>query len=492
MKNAILSFLVLLAGNAYAQPDSTDYAPYLGKGSFLIKGKVENKTDDMKSWGLAVTDYLTNEAHTVPVADDGSFEMEIPITDVQDIYLYLGGTITIFSYPGDTIEMCFDKNNIKNSFTLKGKNPDREKELALCMLIHNKYRRASNDINNLTFREDIADEELVAKLNEYYDNKIEAINSFEKENGQFTFLNKFRDETYFQAIRPITNKRYLIPKIHCQHPDGKTIKISEDRKDTVPNLPYETLSDKRFRMNKTYRSFLNFYVSSAKLKFKNSTPSVKDVYYFALSCLSNEDIRDWYITQLLDEAFTYSDFNETSFVYEEFKKICQNKDYLNLLERKCQTALRLQPGNPAPDFELKDINGQTVKLSDFRGKVVYIDFWSRSCPPCVQEFKNAMDKFREAYKDFDITYIYINVNDNEAIWKKAVAEYNLQGINLIAEGWEKNPVYQAYNVMGIPHYVLIDKEGKIVTNKCDRPSIILMLKERSKFDQFIRGETVGN
>ena len=477
-----LTIFVLFVTNSYSQLIESDpFTMYYGKGSFVIKGKAENKPSDMNVWQLAVTGYISNVIHDIPVNVDGSFKAEIPITDVQDIYLYLGDAIIIFSYPGDTIEVFFDCNNPKETLRLKGNTADREKELALCMQIFKKHRQAYLDISRLRLS-NIKDEDALAKLNEYYDNKIETINSFEKENGKFPFLEKFRDETYFYTISniPIINagtREELLPKVHYMY--------------TTPNLPYKYLSPKRFKTNKHYREFLESHVShmqftsSMSKRFASISASIKKNYYFALACLNDETIRDWYITCKLNYAFTYSDFDETSFVYNEFKEICTNKDYLDLLEPKYKAAFLTKPGSPAPDFELKDENGKTIKLSDLRGKIIYLDFWATGCGSCIYEFQNSMSKFHEKYKDSNITYVYIDVDDNEANWKRGIEQYKLEGINLIAEGWVKHPVCQAYNVFGIPHYVLIDEEGIIVENHADRPSYILMKGANSKFDQLV-------
>jgi len=487
MRNTLFVFFVLITINSYSQSsEDFSYGQYFGDGTFVIKGKVENKPADMDSWKFAVTGFTSNVPYTMPVADDGSFEKEIPITDVQDVYLYLDDAITIFSYPGDTIEVYFDGNKHSETLRLKGKNTDREKELALCLQIYNNHRQAFLDIPGLKYNRDIGEEELISKLNEYYDSKIETIKSFEKENGKFPFLGKFRDEAYFESILPLTNKKELLPKIHCEYPDEIST-LRDNGTESAPTPPYTTLDYKRFRTNDSYRTFLEYYVSDSGLFFKPVSAYVKNNYYFALSCLTNDAIRDWYITRKLNFAFTYFNFNETAFVYNEFKKICANKDYLNLLERKYQAALRIQPGSPAPDFELKDENGKLVKLSDLKGKFVYMDFWGMSCAPCIHEFRNSTPQLREKYKDFDIVYVYINITDDEASWKRGIERYDLQGINLIAEGWEENPTCQAYNILGIPHYVLIDKDGKIVNNKSERPSVILSEEENSEFDQVVRG-----
>ena len=480
MKNTILAFFVLfIISSCSRSSENSPYSKYLGDGTFFVKGKVENKPEDMKSWNIRVTGYFLDETYAIPVADDGSFEKEIPITDVTDVLLI--NNIIIFSYPGDTIEIYFDNNNPKETIRLIGKNADREKELALCIQLFNKYSQAFGNIRMLSRDNDITEEELVVRLNEYYDNKIETIKTFEKENGKFAFFNRFVDEAYFQTILPLTRKRELLSKIHCEYPNEFSIWTSDNSPDSIP-IP---LNSERLKTNFAYQSFLFNYVPALKPEIT----SVKDYYSFASYCLSNEPyIRDWHITWRLDFAFTYFDFEETAFVYYEFKNICTNKDFLNRLEGKYQAGLRTQPGSPAPDFELKDETGKTVKLSDLRGRIVYIDFWASWCSPCISEFQNSVAEFHEKYKEFDIAYVYINVNDNDATWKKGIEQYNLKGINLMAEGFNNNPVCQAYNVLGIPHYVLIDKEGKILKNKCDRPSLILSKGENSEFDQLVRGK----
>lgn len=480
--------------HAQDQENVNPHESYLGKGNFVIKGKVENKPEKMDHWELAVTGYLTNELHTIPIKVDGTFQESIPIEDVQDIYLYLGDAITIFSYPGDTIEAFFDQEFPKETLVLKGKNVDREKELALCMEIFRNCRQDFLEINNSKWDREMSDSALFDKVNSYYDKKIDIIKDFEKDNGNFTFLPKFRDGTYFEALSIVTKKIGQLSKVHCEYPSGQFYRIINDKTDTVTILPYQILSySTTFRTNESYRSFLDSYISDSRINFqyehvegKRSFEPVKDNYYFALSCLKVDAIRDWYITNRLNSAFTYYDFDEVASVYNEFKKVCENKEYLDVIEKRYQRALLLRSGNPAPDFELKDDKGKMVKLSDLKGKFVYIDFWGVGCGPCIHEFKEYKDKLYERYKDYDIAYVYICVDSNEEGWKSAIAKYGLTGINLIAEGWAKNPVCQLYNVQGIPHYVLIDKEGKIVNNKCGRPSDILMSGEHSEFDKLMK------
>jgi thiol-disulfide isomerase/thioredoxin len=115
-------------------------------------------------------------------------------------------------------------------------------------------------------------------------------------------------------------------------------------------------------------------------------------------------------------------------------------------------------------FTLKNDKGQSVSLSDFKGKVVYIDFWGVGCGPCIYDIKNHVPKLHEHYKNKDVVFLNICVDSKDKEWKEALEKHKLDGVNMIAEGWTNHPVCKAYNVSGIPHYILIDKNGKMVNN----------------------------
>jgi hypothetical protein len=74
------------------------------------------------------------------------------------------------------------------------------------------------------------------------------------------------------------------------------------------------------------------------------------------------------------------------------------------------------------------------------------------------------------YKDKPIVFVNICVDSDEKAWKKSLGELNLDGVNLIAEGWTGNPVCKAYHIEGIPHYCLIDKDGRIINDAGPTPS----------------------
>ena len=127
-------------------------------------------------------------------------------------------------------------------------------------------------------------------------------------------------------------------------------------------------------------------------------------------------------------------------------------------------------GNPAPDFKLENINGGQSSLSDFKGKVVYLDIWATWCRPCLEEMKKGK-KLKEAFKgNKNVVFLYVSIDKDVDKWKSYVKANAVEGVHLISrEGAEEN-FLERYNAPYIPRFVLIDKEGNVVQYEAKAPS----------------------
>ena len=113
----------------------------------------------------------------------------------------------------------------------------------------------------------------------------------------------------------------------------------------------------------------------------------------------------------------------------------------------------------APDFTLKDVNGTTVRLSDYKGKVVLLDFWATWCGPCKIEIPWFME-FEKQFKDRG--FAVLGVSMDEGGWDEVKPYIQERGINYrILMG--NDAVEQAYGgVDSLPTTFLIDRSGRIV------------------------------
>jgi peroxiredoxin len=131
-------------------------------------------------------------------------------------------------------------------------------------------------------------------------------------------------------------------------------------------------------------------------------------------------------------------------------------------------------GKPAPEIEGKDVDGKPVRLSDFKGKVVLVDFWAIWCPPCVASFPTLRQLTRE-YKSRGYAILGVNLDDlaqpeaGQSGSKAMPAPGDLRSF-LVAQraGWTNlvgqgaDAAARAYGVEEIPASFLIDREGKII------------------------------
>ena len=142
--------------------------------------------------------------------------------------------------------------------------------------------------------------------------------------------------------------------------------------------------------------------------------------------------------------------------WQSFEQSNPFPEYTEALQAELDKLLTLAPGQPAPDFTLKDLNGQPVSLSQFKGKVVLLDFWASWCGPCIADFRS-LRKIKEQMAAQPVVFLNISKDVDEGDWKRAIAKHQIKGVHV-----RSDQVAQVYNVSGIPRYYLVDPQGLIV------------------------------
>ena len=162
----------------------------------------------------------------------------------------------------------------------------------------------------------------------------------------------------------------------------------------------------------------------------------------------------------LDENFTM-----------EFKRNTEAE--LAGLEKYLQQSFGLKKlnGTNSPSFNYENHKGGTTKLEDFKGKYVYIDVWATWCGPCRAEIPH-LKKTEENYHGKNIEFVSISIDqqkDHEK-WKNFVTEKQLGGVQLMADKDWNSDFAKGYGITGIPRFILIGPDGKIVNADAPRPS----------------------
>ncbi|MBI9057206.1 MAG: TlpA family protein disulfide reductase [Labilibaculum sp.] len=146
-------------------------------------------------------------------------------------------------------------------------------------------------------------------------------------------------------------------------------------------------------------------------------------------------------------------------------KELKTPSYIDAITKAFKKYDIIMPGKLAADLNMKNRAGESVKLSDYRDQIVVIDVWATWCGPCKAE-SPYYEKIAEKYKGDKIKFISISIDTNIKAWEKYLAKHEKTSEQLICNRTE----FEKYVLQGVPRFMVIDKEGKIIDVFAPAPS----------------------
>ncbi len=188
----------------------------------------------------------------------------------------------------------------------------------------------------------------------------------------------------------------------------------------------------------------------------------------------NPLIAMFYITNAQVDKFPKENEAVIQRMEKEIPNSSYTKDFRGLFTQYQQQAkMQNQPkpaaadisiGKPAPDIEMQNPDGKTIKLSSLKGKVVLLDFWASWCGPCRMEMPNVVAAYNK-YKSKGFTVYSVSLDKDAESWKKAIAGLGMVWENHVSDlKWWQSPVVPLYGIQGIPAAFLLDRNGIIVAS----------------------------
>lgn len=186
------------------------------------------------------------------------------------------------------------------------------------------------------------------------------------------------------------------------------------------------------------------------------------------SLFTDQKLRDYFFYKATKDMVAYESPSINDSLYQVFANECQNKAYEENIAKEIASWNKLKAGNPAPDFYGVTLEGDTVYLSDLKGKYVYIDVWATWCGPCLSEIPYLKDLEHDFKRE--VTFLSISIDQSESAWRYKVEEDHLKGIQIHANKEASKALSESYKIEAIPRFILIDPEGNIVDANAPRPS----------------------
>lgn len=429
------------------------------QNTFLLKGNVKNF--DKSFFEVIVNGFFNTSTIAIKVDKKGNFSKNCAIDGVQNIYIEVGDDYkSLFAAPGDTLILNWFNSSEDESFAISSPNKNRVQELSAKLKLSEATDKSFRELNEKLYDKGLADSTKFKMINDFYQAEIQFLSKFPPTTYSF----KIFGDTYFKYAsllqRLKLSSKYSLSKV----PGMEHTPMSF--------MDHTFLSEQLFKQSENYRDFIYNQVrfsapfTAFMQETNKTTPSnfTAGYYHSGFAFLPITSVRDWFITKTIMDGFGHHQFNDVKKVYEDFLLTCETPAYIDTLKTFYANIEKLAPGKPAPQFTLKDDSGKLVALKDLKGKVVFIDFWGVYCGPCIGDIKENGAKFHEKYKGKEVVFVNICVDVAEKEWKKAIKDLKLDGRNLLAEGWTNNQVCKDYAINGIPHYVLIDHKGDIITS----------------------------
>jgi thiol-disulfide isomerase/thioredoxin len=203
------------------------------------------------------------------------------------------------------------------------------------------------------------------------------------------------------------------------------------------------------------KTFIHF---QARLQLDNDDN--KDALYETIEKKLNNYDRFWLEKELLIEVLQ----RERSYSFgrqriEQYKKDCPFKELVKELNDKHDNYLDVIERAEAPDFQIVTADGLVKNLSDFRGRVVFINFWASWCKPCIANFSKYAGTRQQLHTE-GVVLLNVSIDEQAPQYRGALSRLNPVGVN--GQPIDMKEAKKQYSLYEIPAYYVVDKQGRLV------------------------------
>jgi len=400
--------------------------------------------------------------------------------------------------PGDTVHFKIKDKQLR----FIGKNANANNFYLLMNESVEDYKNIYYDGSLLTYK---------AKIKDVYRQRLNFFNSYIKKYPGLSkeFIYKVKEDLKFNYLRPLVlpnDEELKTKRVHRYVNSGQSVTdLLADEKKNDENLfdfadYYDNISIKDFKkpelldneffiicLNHFINDYFtsNEYINFSKEKFLEQKRFIEENFDGAIK--NNAIAR--MIIEYYEKGFGYSKGNiglmkdlinnyENNFTKQTYK------DRMIEIKENLSNFKYILPDNVLDYTRLVNPIGDTINLrklfEDSSNKIRVIDFWSSRCPPCIMQIKEGKQFKNKLAKENNVEWIYISVDRDKNSWLKKIfklQEFMNTEHQYLVLGAKNSSLAKELRIIGIPKYVIFDKNKQIILNNAPKPSDSIVFKK---------------
>ena len=419
----------------------------------ILKGAIVNYEEDSLYIENITSKFTHLQEEIQPMVLNENKEFSYQFELDNPAYFKIGRTFLYLS-PGDSLVMGLDSDSRAKAF-FSGKGAEANNYLR--NVTYPKGGSFWNDVhqNEALNIETYKDAPNVFK--EVYSNRMVKFNALKNVSEEFKRLEKARLKfDYVNSLNSIIYLYFKKIRLGELSDEEVTAKINGEINDYF--VPYKAeylddFNDTAYLQLEVYQSLL-YDLSDEKFRNKNNLPEL------------NKELQEYYTTSNLVYEIKYKGYsNELGEKLSKAAEEITNQTYANVIQELLNEYKSITQGNPASDLMFTTLNEGTVKLSDYKGKVIVLDLWATWCVPCIQEKPHFEALEKKYHGNEEVEFISLSI-DTEKVWRNYYKKHEAIGNHFQINRSQLS----SYKVMAIPRFFVIDKDFNIVDVFAPLPS----------------------
>ena len=428
--------------------------------SAILTGTILNPKEDFATLRLEKnidTSYFDNE-HL--------FRFDISL-EKGAYYVFAHGheITTLFIEPGDSLYLTLNTELFDETIEYKGKGAEKNNYL--------KEKFMDNEKVNMDYKTlySLPKDSFLLMINATKEMALAKLDKYKLiENANMDFFNLEKAKINLEwAI-----SKFNYPSYYRYFTKTENTELDDSWYTFISDIDIQDASLKALPDFNNYLQSLIEYKANLKLKTDSvlsKRPHAKTAakLYTINNLISDKENRNTLLYEIMKDKVKYQSINDIDSLFKEFSDFCTDNNFVSDIDSLINLWTGLAKGLPAPDFTAEDISGKEYKLSDFRGKYVYIDVWATWCGPCLREAPY-LEEIEEEFADNNIVFLSVSIDNTREPWKEYLEKTESHGLQLYADKAWKSTLATEYLIHSIPRFMLFDREGNIIDVRAARPS----------------------